>query len=115
MFHETDAVPALQAIVFFSNRRAETSCLYALGGGEVVDGSFPEPRVLSDRCRREFQHYFVSKPQGCFQLRPAGFLADEGLICLLCFSLNNIAEMFGQQSMQPVSILILSQMQVGLK
>ena len=41
-------------------RLSSVNCLYALGGGRVVDGMFPEPRVLSTACRAEFATYFVS-------------------------------------------------------
>ena len=56
------ATGVLQAMVFFSEKRfAQPNCLYALGGGEVIDGSFPEPRILSASCRTEYRQYFVRK------------------------------------------------------
>ena len=39
---------------------SSVNCLYALGGGRVIDGTFPEPRVLSTACRAELATYFVS-------------------------------------------------------
>ncbi|KAL3158444.1 hypothetical protein ABBQ38_010678 [Trebouxia sp. C0009 RCD-2024] len=48
------------------------NCLYALGGGKVVDGIFPEPRVLSAACRAEFREYFQWQE---YQL--AGFEEDD--------------------------------------
>ena len=41
-------------------RLSSVNCLYALGGGRVIDGMFPEPRVLSTACRAELAMYFVS-------------------------------------------------------
>ena len=47
-------------MAFDKRRSSSVNCLYALGGGRVVDGMFPEPRVLSAACRAEFATYFVS-------------------------------------------------------
>ena len=48
-------------MAFASKHPGSINCLYALGGGKVVDGTFPEPRVLSTACRAELQDYFVSR------------------------------------------------------
>lgn len=57
----------LQGFVAFGRKPlAQANCLYALGGGEVVDGSFPEPRVLSTQCNLELRDYFVSSGQILF-------------------------------------------------
>ena len=53
----------VQGFVAFGKKPlAESNCLYALGGGKVVDGTFPEPRILSAQCRMELRAYIVSGP-----------------------------------------------------
>ncbi|DBA74924.1 hypothetical protein WJX79_004860 [Trebouxia sp. C0005] len=46
-------------LAFGEKPLAASNCLYALGGGEVVDGSFPDPRILSAQCRTELRAYIA--------------------------------------------------------
>ena len=36
------------------------NCLYALGGGEVFDGNFPQTRILTPECEKAYRTSFVS-------------------------------------------------------
>lgn len=56
------------------------NCLYALGGGEVFDGNFPQSRILSPECLKAYHTYFVSSV-GCSC--PIGILMAQNRVCCL--------------------------------